>query len=357
MRRSTVGVIAVLGLVWQVTDAATQILSSVPDSVTLGTFNTFETRMSSIVIKNVGREAFEAASVKADCTCVRARLKDNEIAPNSQTSLQVFTMLRTEGEFSHDIMIIPKNKERHLPLRIQAKGRALEPVVSAIGWEGGVPSHHDPGRTMDMGVVHRLSAKPVIYVMPKNDRFDVRDAVIDVNSSNFELYDYRLMSPAGRANISSGREKNTPVLGLTLSPKRELGAGTLRDYVIVKLAPRVSVHVSLTCRVVGNVYADPERICLGDLSSSEPASLSVHFVGDYPRWKQVRWRASGPLSSALAIDELLSQPDTTTTSFRIAADPSKLCKLGKGYSFARLTLHENEPTENETVTVIVDGFN
>jgi hypothetical protein len=281
-------------------------------------------------------------------------LTDMEIPSKGATTLEIATMLRTEGEFSHDILIVPKDRERYIPLRIQVKGKAIQPATCAIGWEGGAPVRCDPTRATELAIVHRLSVRPTVYLAAKNNRFDMRDAVIDVNSTTFELYEYRFVPRSDQATAPVDTGKNSAWLVLTLAPKQMPKVGVLRDLVRVTLAPNVNVHIPLSCRVVGDVYAEVQRINLGNLASSEPAYLSVHFANGRPRWKQVKWSMSGYLSEAVTIEQVPPEPDAGVR-LKMTVNPAKLGRLPKGYLISRATLYQNEPTDDDAITVLIDG--
>ena len=153
---------------------AAQVLSAVPEKVELGTFNTFQIQETIVKLRNTGKEAFLIDKIKANCACIRTSISSKEIPPGKTVELKIAARERTGGEFSHDVLIIPRDKERYEPLKIRAAGTVIQPVSARIGWEGKKITTFDPNGPVNLGLVHYLSAKPVINIQHPSFAINVR---------------------------------------------------------------------------------------------------------------------------------------------------------------------------------------
>jgi hypothetical protein len=358
MRRIVACIVIVVGLASQAVNAAPrQMLKAAPEQVDLGTFNTFEEKQASAVITNTGSNTFVAASVKANCSCLRARLKDTEIPPGGKTTLEIAALLKADGEFSHDVLIVPKDQERYSPLRVQVKGRALELVVCALACPGKSPVPCDLSISTSLGTVHYKEVTPVLYLAARDNRFDLETAQIDVNSAQFELYDYRWARMSARVAASLHGTPGNRALLLTLRPKKTLTPQRLRDLVEIRIAEKVRLYVPWTCRIVGDVYAQEQRVSLGSLDSGPEKEIRIWFAKGHPRWDRVQWTDGGGLSQALRIEPAPVNPNEHGIRMTVEVDRSQLARLPAGYLFERLTFYENAPTDEEAVSILIDGFN
>jgi len=109
------------------------VLQVVPEKVELGILNAFQIIETIVMMKNTGKEIFLIDQIKADCSCIRTAISTKEISPGKTVELKIAIMERAEGKFSHDVLIIPKDRERYEPLKIQATGTVIQPVSAMIG--------------------------------------------------------------------------------------------------------------------------------------------------------------------------------------------------------------------------------
>ncbi len=332
------------------------MLKAVPEKVKFGTFNTFQIKETIVTLKNTGRETFLVDKIKADCTCIRTRLATKEIAPGKTVELQVAAMQRIGGKFSHNILIIPKDRERFEPVRVQATGIVVQPVSAKIGWAGKKPKVLDPNGLMRLGTVHKLSAKPVIHITAKDKHFDLRDSVPDVNSARFELHDYKFekLPVANPAKAGSGKKER---LVLTLKPKEVFKTGITKELIRVKLTDDVELVVPIIFRIVGDVSPSEQMINLGTLSNSVSKELSIFFINDTKTWEDLKWSVTGYLSKAIVIKEDRNKRTDSCIRLTVSIDQSKLEDIPKGYLFCRMNFYQNEPTDDNVVSVLMDGFN
>lgn len=335
---------------------AAQVLKAVPEKVKFGTFNTFQIKEAIVTLKNTGRETFVVDKIKADCTCIRTRLANKNIAPGKTVELQIAAMQKIGGKFSHNILIIPKDRERFEPVRIQATGNVVQPVSATIGWIGKKPKVLDPNGPMRLGLVHKLSAKPVIYIIAKDEHFNLRDSVPDVNSVRFELHDYKFEKLPVTNMAKIGSEKKE-ILVLALQPKEVFKNGIIKELIRVKLTDDVELVVPIIFRIVGDAYLEEQMINLGTLSNSVSKELSIYFTNDTKTWEDVKWSAKGYLSKAIVISKNKSKCTDSYIRLMLSVDQSKLEDLPKGYLFCRMKFYQNEPTDDDVVSILVDGFN
>ena len=335
---------------------AAQVLKAVPEKVNFGTFNTFQIKETIVTLKNTGRESFLVDKIKADCTCIRAMINTKEIAPGKKGELKIEAMQRTGGSFSHAVLIIPKNRERFESIIIQATGNVVQPVSAKIGWTGKKPKVLDPNGLMRLGSVHKLSAKPVIYITAKDEHIDLRDIVPDVNSARFELHDYKFQKlPV--ANPAKTGSKNKESLVLTLKPKEVFKNGITKELIRVKLTDDIRLVIPIIFRIVGDVYPAEEMTNLGTLSKSVSKELSIFFANDTKAWEDIKWSVKGYLSKAIVIKEDRDKRTDSCIRLTVSIDQSKLDDIPKGYLFCRVNFYQNEPTDNDVVSVLLDGFN
>ncbi|MFB0524501.1 MAG: DUF1573 domain-containing protein [Phycisphaerae bacterium] len=335
---------------------AKQVLKATPEKVEFCTFNTFQVKEAIVTLKNTDKKTFLIDKIKADCTCVRTRVATKEIAADKSTELKIAAMQRTEGKFSHNVLVIPKDRENHKPVRIQATGKVIQPVSAKIGWLGKTPKAFDPEGPMRLGLVHHLSAKPVIYITAKDEHFNLRDSAIDVNSLRFELDDYKFenITPTGQKDTDDDRKE---MLVLRLKPKKTLKTGILREFIIVKLAEDVRLFMPIICRIVGDVYSTEQMINMGTLSDSALKECSIYFTNDTRPWEDIKWTAKGYLSDAIVISRQQAKSTGSCIRLTLSVDQSKLARLPKGYLFCRIQFYRNKPTNEDKVSVLVDGFN
>ncbi|MBW7989233.1 MAG: DUF1573 domain-containing protein [Planctomycetes bacterium] len=334
---------------------AAQVLKAVPEKVKFGTFNTFQIKETIVTLKNTGRETFLVDKIKADCSCIRTRLANKNIAPGQTVELQVAAMQRFGGKFSHNILIIPKDRERFEPVRIQATGNVVQPVSAKIGWTGKKPKVLDPNGPMRLGSVHKLSAKPVIYITAKDEQFNLRDSVPDVNSARFELHDYKFEKLPVTNPAKLGIKKKEHLV-LTLKPKEVFKTGITKELISVKLTDDVKLDIRTIFQIVGDVYTSERMINLSTLSNSVSKELSIHFANDTKTWEDVKWNAKGYLSKAIVIKEDRNKRTDSCIRLTVSIDQSKLEDIPKGYLFCRVNFYQNEPTDDD-VSVLIDGFN
>ena len=109
--------------------------------------------------------------------------------------------------------------------------------------------------------------------------------------------------------------------------------------------------------MVEDVYTEEKRISFGSIETSQPLAIPLRFARNHPAWGQVKWRCNGPLSEALVVEASPAESSATSIHVQATVDRSKIDHLPKGYLFARVTLYQNEPTDADAVTVLVDGLN
>jgi hypothetical protein len=112
---------------------AAQVLKAIPKKVDLGTFNAFQIKETTIKLKNTSRETFHLDKIKANCACIKTMIVTKDIPPGKTVEVKMAAMERTGGKFSHDVLIIPKDKESYAPLKIQAVGNVIQPVFAKVG--------------------------------------------------------------------------------------------------------------------------------------------------------------------------------------------------------------------------------
>jgi len=349
--------ICMLMVTLQISSAgAAQVLKAVPEKVKFGTFNTFQIKETIVTLKNTGREKFVVDKIKADCTCIRTRLANKNIAPGKTVELQIAAMQKIGGKFSHNILIIPKDRERFEPIRIQATGNVVQPVSAKIGWIGKKPKILNPNSPIRLGLVHKLSVKPVIYITADDEHFNLRDSVPDVNSARFELQGYKFekLPVTNPAKIDSEKKEN---LVLTLKPKEMWKTGIIKELIRVKLTDDVKFQVPIIFRIVGDAYLDEQMINLVTLSNSVSKELSIYFTNDTKAWEDVKWSAKGYLSKAIVINKDRSKCTDSCIRLTLSVDQSKLEDLPNGYLFCRVRFYRDEPTDDDVVSILVDGFN
>lgn len=332
------------------------MLKAFPEKVEFGTFNTFQIKETILTLKNTGRETFLVDKIKADCACIRTRLTTKEIAPGKTAELKIAAMQRTGGRFSHNVLIIPKDRERFEPIRIQATGNVVQPVSAKIGWIGKKPKVLNPNSPTRLGLVYKLSIKPVIYITAKDEHFNLRDSVPDVNSGRFDLHDYKFenLPVTNPANISSEKKES---LVLTLKPKEVFKTGIMKELLRVKLTDDVELVVPIIFRIVGDVYPSEQMINLGTLSNSISKELTIFFTNGTNTWENIKWSAKGYLSKAIVIKEDRNKRTDSRIRLTLSVNQSKLSRIPKGYLFCRISFYQNEPTDDDVVSVLIDGFN
>ncbi len=335
---------------------AKQTLNATPEKVEFGTLNTFQVKEAIVTLENNGRETFLVDKIKADCSCIRTTISAKEISTGNKAELKIAAMQRTEGKFSHKVLVIPKDRENYKPLRIQATGKVVQPVSAKIGWMRKTPMVFNPEDPVSLGLVHHLSAKPVIYIMAKDKHLNLRDSIIDVNSTYFELDDYKFENLPTTDQTETGNERKETLV-LRLKPKQTLKTGILRDFIRVKLADDVRLFIPIICRIVGDVYTAEQMINLGTLSDSVLKECSIYFTNDTRPWEDIKWTAKGYLSDAIAISRQQDKSVEPCIKLMLSIDQSKLTKLPKGYLFCRIQFYQNEPTDEDAVSILADGFN
>lgn len=335
---------------------AAQVLKVVPEKVELGTFNTFQIKETIVKLKNTGRKPFLIDKIKADYTCIRTSISTKEIPPGETVELKIKARERTGGEFSHDVLIIPKDREHYEPHKIRAAGTVIEPISAEIGWEGRKITKFDPNGPVNLGVVHHLSAKPVIRITANSKLFNLKKAVPNVNSMLFELHSHKLEKfPAPEQVQTEGRQEER--LTLLLKPKKQLKTGSLKDVIRIQLADNVGLEIPIRCLIVGNVYTIEKIIHFGNLSDSTPKKSAIHFTNNAEVWTDVKWNVSGYLSDAVVISEDKSGRTDSRIVLTLAIDQSKLNSLPKGYVFCRISFSQKQPTGDDAISILVDGFN
>ena len=349
--------VCVLILILQVSLlCAAQMLRAVPEKAELGTFNTFQIKETTIKLRNTGRKAFLIDKIKADCACIRTSIDTKEILPGEMIDLKMAAGDRSGGKFSHDILIIPKDTEHYEPLKIQVTGNIVEPVFAEVGWLGRKIERFDPNGPVKLGLVHKLSAKPVIYITADDKYFNLRESVPDVNSFFFELESHRFEKiPA--TNPMQLKEQGKERLVLFLKPKKTLKIGTFKENVRIKLADDVGLGIPITSRIVGDIYEEETIIHLGNLCDSAPDKCIIHFIDDSKTWKDIKWEAQGYLSGAIAVRKEDSICSSSQIGLIVDADKSKLESIPKGYVFCHIKFFQNQPTDDEVVNILIDGFN
>ena len=332
-----------------------QVLDAVPNKVDLGTFNTFQIEETTVKLKNTGRDTFLVDKVKANCACIRTTISTTEIGPGETTELKIAVRERKGGEFSHDVLIIPKDRERYEPLKIQATGYVVQPISARLGWKAKKLTTFDPNRPVNLGLVHRSSAEPLIHITANEKHFNLRDAVPDANSTRFELQDYRFEKIAATDQIQVNNVKRERLV-LMLKPRKTVKTGLLRELIRITLADDVRLDIPISCRIVGDVYGVEDIIHLGHLSNCTPKEFTINFVDNARVWSDLRWDTKGYLSGALAIRHEEIVRTESHIGVTLAVDQSRLSSLPEGYVYCRIRFYQNGATD-EAVNLLVDGFN
>lgn len=335
---------------------AAQVLRAVPEKVELGTFNTFQIKEAIVKLSNTGRKTFMIDKVKADCSCIGTSISTEEIPPGKTVELKIVARERTGGKFSHDVLIIPKDIERYESLKIQAAGNVIEPVSARIGWKNKKLTMFDPNRPVDLGLVHQLSAEPVICLTTNVKHFNLRDSVPEVNSTQFELNEYKFdkLSAINQKQMKDGGKE---ILTLTLRPKKTLKIGVLKELMKIRLANNVQLEMPITARIVGNVYAEESIVHLGNLSKTRSQELTIHFTNCAEVWPDVTWDIKGYLSDAIVISKNRSKRTDSSIVLTLGVNQYALSYLPKGYVFCRAKFYRNRSINGDIVSVLVDGFN
>jgi hypothetical protein len=203
-------------------------------------------------------------------------------------------------------------------------------------------------------MIHKLSAKPVIYITADDKYFNLRESVPDVNSYFFELEEHRFekIPTTDRIQLNEPRRER---LVLSLKPKKILRIGTEKDFIRIRLADNVGLDMPISYRIVGDVYEEDTIIHLGNLYDSVPDKCIIHFIDDSKTWKDIKWEAKGYLSGAIAVRKEDSICSSSQIGLIVDADKSKLESIPKGYVFCHIKFFQNQPTDDEVVSILVDG--
>lgn len=252
---------------------------------------------------------------------------------------------------------MPIQPERNQEARIRFAGTAVQPVSAMIGLESKKLITFDPNGPIDLGFVHQLSSvKPVIYLTADDKHFNLREAVPDVNSVLFELLDHKFEKLAVINPIQINTRKKERLV-LTLKPKKKLKIGILRELIKIRLGNDVELYMPITCRIVGNVYVGAEIIHLGNLTKTSPKEFAIYFTDKTEAWPDLKWDIKGYLSDAIIIREDDSGRTNSHIGLTLDVNQPRLSSLPKGYVFCRIKLYQNRPTDDDVVSVLVDGFN
>jgi hypothetical protein len=283
-------------------------------------------------------------------------INTTEIPLGETAELKIAARERTGGNFSRDIMIIPQDIEHYKPLKITVTGNVIEPVQAEIGWENKEITKFNPKGPINLGLVHYLSAKPVINIIANSKDFNLSDTVPDVNSVVFKFNNYKFEPISATDNNS---ENNAPKqkLVLSLAPKIVLKAGSLRDIVRIRLKQNVGIEIPIECLVVRDVYTMERIIHFDNLTESKPKKFTIHFTNNAHVWPDVKWNVAGYLSDAIKITEEQNERTDSSITLTLAVDKFKPDSIPKGYVFCRISFFQKEPTDDEVVTLLVDGFN
>ena len=335
---------------------AAQVLKVVPKKVELGTFNTFQIKETIVKLKNTGRKTLLIDKIKTDCSCIGTSISTKEIPPGKTVELKIAARERTGGKFSHDVLIIPKDIERYEPLKIQATGNVIEPVSARIGWKNKKLTTFDPNGPVNLGLVHQLSAEPVICLTTNVKHFNLRDSVPEVNSTQFELIDHKF-DKLSAINQKQMKDVGKERLTLTLRPKKTLKIGVLKELMKIRLANNVQLEMPITYRIVGNVYAEESIVLLGNLSKTRSQEFTIHFSNGAEVWPDVTWDIEGYLSDAIVIGKNRSKRTDSSIVLTLGVNKYALSHLPKGYIFCRAKFYRNRSINGDVVSVLVDGFN
>jgi len=335
---------------------ADPVLKTVPEKVKLGTFNTFQIQETSVKLKNKGKKTFLIDKIKADCTCVRTSIGTEKIPPGETVELKIAVRERTGGDFSHDVLIIPKDRERYEPLKIRVTGTVIEPVSAEIGWEGRKMMTFDPNGPANLGLVHYLSVRPIIKIASNGNHFNLSKAIPDVNSTVFELRN-RKFEKFSAIDQKQSNEAQAERLVLSLTPRTTLKTGALQDIVKIRFKDNVGLEIPIQCLVVRDVYAMKRIIHFGNLSDNTPKKFTLYFTNNTEPWPEVKWNINGYPSDAVVIKEDQSSRTDSCIVLTLAIDQSKIHYLPKGYAFCRIIFFQKQPTEDNAISILIDGFN
>lgn len=335
---------------------AAQVLRAVPEKVEFGTFNTFQIKEITVKLKNTGRKTFLIDKIKANCACIRTSISANEIPPGKTVELKIAARERTGGKFSHDVLIIPKDKERYEPLKILATGTVVQPVSAMIGWEGKKIMEFDPNGPIDLGLVHKSSVRPVIFITADSNHSNLRETIPDVNSFYFELDDYKFEKLPVTGQNKTDEDRNETLV-LRLKTKKTLKIGVLRELIKLKLEDDVRLFIPITCRIVGDAFAEEPIIHFGNLYDSESGKCIIHFIDDSKTWKDIKWEAKGYLSNAIVVRKEDGLFSYSPIRLMLDINKSTLNSLPVGYVFCRIKFFQDQSTDEDFVNILLDGFN
>ncbi len=321
-----------------------------PEEIDLGTFNACLIREATVTLNNTGRNAFVIDNIIADCGCIGITTKSDKILAGKKMDMIVEARQITKGKLSHEIVIVPKDKEHYKPIKISVSGNVIEPVSIEAGWFAHEVKKYDPNSRLELEPIQKLSAKLVISIISNNKSINFRNIIPDVNSSNYDLENYDVK------NIISGSQK-AEKLTLTLKPKDSLKIGMMWENIKIGLANDISLYIPLVSRIVGEAYVIKNKVSFGLLSDGGNKEITIYFTNNEKPWQNVKWNIEGDLGGVIDVSMNKSQNTKNSITCDLTVKKNMLENVPKGYNFGRLNFYQNDPQDKDAVSVLIDGFN
>ncbi|MBN2590980.1 MAG: DUF1573 domain-containing protein [Sedimentisphaerales bacterium] len=320
--------------------------------VNLGTFNALLTKETVVTLENKGKDTFIINNIIVDCGCINVTTQSDKIPPKGKMDIIIGARQIKQGKLSHEVVIIPKDKENYEPLKISVTGNVIEPISVNAGWFGQDMKEYDPNNLLELDLINKLSAIPVISIGTNNKELKLNKIVPDVNSPNFELEKYT------SAKLSNdNKDQNIERMLLTLKPKDSIKTGSLRENIKVELAEDLLLYIPIKSRIVDNAYVIEQRISFGTLSNSENSEIKVHFANNVKAWKEVKWSVEGDLSDVIDVSINKSKSTDTIIVVDLIVKKDLLGNIPKGYNFSRLHLYQNDSQDDNAISLLIDGYN
>ena len=320
--------------------------------VNLGTFNALLTKETVVTLENKGKDTFIINNIIVDCGCIDITVQSDKIPPKGKMDMIIGARQITLGKLSHEIVIIPKDEERYEPIKISVTGNVIEPVSVEAGWFGQNMKEYDPNNLLELDLVNKLSAKPVLSIGTNNKELKLNKIVPDINSSNFELEKY-----ASAKLSNDNKEQNIERMLLTLKPKDSIKIGLLRENIKVELTDDLSLYIPIKSRIVDEAYVIEQRISFDSLIDSTNKEIEINFADPSKPWKEMKWSVEGDLSDVIDVSINKSKSTDTSIVADLVVKKELLERVPKGYNFSRLYLYQNDLQDENTISLLIDGYN
>jgi hypothetical protein len=117
------------------------------------------------------------------------------------------------------------------------------------------------------------------------------------------------------------------------------------------------LYIPIISRIVGDAYTIEQRISFGPLLNSSSKEVTIDFTNNTQAWKDIKWSVNGSLSKGIIVSLDKSKCTDSRIVVTLSAKQSMLGNLPKGYLFSHVTFYQNELTDEEAVSILVDGYN